>query len=98
MKLKMHSWFTAYNPTTKEACRFYVVGSSVDGFLQEDAELIRAFFYKNSGYELIVSAQDELLDEIYDNNGIILNGFNSNMSTEELKEFQKTYIETVYKK
>jgi hypothetical protein len=93
----VHNWFTAYNPATKEACQFYVVGSSIDGFLQEDAELIRAFFYKNAGYELVVSAQDALLDRIYDEGGILLNGANAKMSTEETKEFRLNYIEKAYK-
>ena len=87
----MHNWFTIYNPITKEGCRFYVVGSAVDGFIEEDSDIIRTFFYKNAGYEMIVSDTDELIDRIYNEGGTIINS--SNIS----KEAREIYIKASYK-
>jgi hypothetical protein len=83
----MHNWFTVWNPQTKEACDIFVVGSAIDGFLDKDVELIRAFFKKNCGYVMKISDTDDLIDEIYDSGGIILN---------KLSELaKKQYIEDV---
>ena len=84
----MHHWYTAYNPKTKEACQFYVVGSAIDGFLEKDSKIIRAFFYRNAPYELKLSAQDELLDETHEDDAIFVN---------ELSEREKEeYIQNAY--
>ena len=89
VRKKMHNWFTVWNPASKQACNIYVVGSAIDGFLEEDAELIRAFFVRNSYSNMKISDTDELLDEIYDSGGIVIN--------RQSKEYKESYIRETYK-
>ena len=86
----MHNWYTVYNPTTKEAVNMYVVGSAVDGFLAKDRDLIRAFFVKNVGCDLIMNCTDEHLDRIFGEGGTIIN------SDTESAEFKAQYITQAY--
>jgi len=82
----MHYWYLAYNPKTNMGCYIQVVGSSGESLLSEDRELIRAFLRKNAGYVLDFSCEDELLDKLHDNHGIILNKLPQSLKEKYINE------------
>lgn len=83
----MHYWYLAYNPKTNEGCYIQVVGSTGESSLVKDKELIRAFLRKNAGYSMEFSCEDELLDKLHDNNGVILNELPQNLKEKYIDEW-----------
>lgn len=81
----MQDTFLVYNPLTKEGIEIYTRNNSSGWFNEKDKDLIEAFFLRNVWTIMKISDTDDLLDEMYESNGINL----SSLSKEEKEIYIK---------